>query len=83
MDLRQPFALDAQEAKLVQPGKRAFYDPSIYPEPTAVRGTALGEHRCNPMGAQAVEVWSGIMATIAVDALGFMAGGPASLRPRE
>jgi VCBS repeat protein len=74
MDLRQPFVPDAQAAKLVQPGKCAFDHPSIYPEPTAVRSTALGEHRGDPTGAQALAVRFGIIATSAVEALGFTAG---------
>lgn len=74
MDLGQPFVPDAQSAKLVQPGERALDDPPIHSEPTAMRGTALGKHRCDPTGAQAVAVRFGIIATIAVDALGFAAG---------
>jgi hypothetical protein len=74
MALRQPFVPDAQSAKRVKPGNRAFYGPPIDPKPTAIRIRGLSEHRYDPTGAQAAAVQLGVIAKTALDALGFTAG---------
>jgi hypothetical protein len=70
MNLRPPFVADAQPAKLMQPCERPFYHPPLHSKPTAMWHTALGQYGRDPTGTQAVAVWFGVIAAIAVDALG-------------
>lgn len=57
-------------AVVVQPGNGALDDPAVASEAGAVLGSATGDHRCDPAGADLGTVGSGVVGTVGVDASG-------------
>lgn len=55
---------DAESFELVEPGEGALDDPPGLSRPGAVRGTAPGDHRCDPTGADETAVLVEVVAAI-------------------
>ena len=87
MDAGASLIADVEASESMQPGQRAFDDPARLPEAAAVRRPALRQLGPNPPSVQLVTMGLGIVAAVALDTRGLMAGpaGPAartrSLRP--
>ena len=80
MDAGASLIADVEASESMQPGQRAFDDPARLPEAAAVRSPALRQLGPNPPSVQLVTMGLGIVAAVALDTRGLMAGpaGPAA-----
>jgi len=69
MNVGQAFVTHFQTSKSMQPCNGAFDDPACLAQPTAMCGSPLGQQRCDAQVTQCVTVGSGIVGTIALDAI--------------
>jgi hypothetical protein len=73
---------DFKPSKLVQPCNRALDDPARFSQAAAMRGTSLGQNWDNTQRAQAAAVGSGVISTIALNAVGTLPWASALARDR-
>ncbi len=67
MNTRPPFVAHVEPAKPMEPGQRAFDDPSRAAQPTAVGRAALGELAGDPAAFQRVSMRLRIVGPVALD----------------
>ena len=69
MDMGISFVSNFQAPEGVEPSNRALHDPARFAESTAVRRADLGKHGRDAALAQALSVWLGTVAPVALDNL--------------
>lgn len=74
MQLRATFIANAQATELMQPGERAFHDPAMDPQATAMRGETPGQHRPDMQMPQPDPMGMGVVGTVALQTLGTATG---------
>lgn len=67
MDMGISFVSNLQASERVEPGNRALHDPTCFAKTTAVRRANLGQHGRDASLAQALSVWLGTVAPVALD----------------
>lgn len=67
MDMGISFVPNLQASERVMPSNRALHDPARFAEPTAVRRADFCEHGHDAALAQALSVWLGTVAPVALD----------------
>ncbi len=82
MNITTTLITNSQPAKLVQPGKRAFYYPTSFAQPAAIGGSTFGQQGFDLQKSQCNPVWLRIIATIALNNIRTLTGSttPASYR---
>jgi hypothetical protein len=58
----------------MEPGNRAFHNPACFAEPTAMGRADFCEHGCDAAFAQALPMWFGAVAPVALNDLRFVLG---------
>ena len=82
MNITTTLITNSQPAKLVQPGKRAFYYPTSFAQPATIGCSTFGQQGFNLQKSQCNPVWLRIIATIALNNTRTLTGSttPASYR---
>ena len=62
-----PFKSHSQPAKLMQPTQRAFDDPSIYSQATAMGGTSLCQHWRDVEASQLLAKWLRVVSSVSLE----------------
>jgi hypothetical protein len=77
MDIGSPFVADVQSAKLVEPGKTPFHNPSPSAKSAAVLGVPLGTEGLNMPVVQTLPDWFRVITAVAQHAIRSIAWTPA------
>jgi len=70
VDVVATFATDSEAAELMQPTDRAFHNPAVNTQATAVRGIAFSQHGFDVALAELPSVRLRVVSPVALDALG-------------
>ena len=78
MDIGSAFVADREPSESVQPGDRALNHPAADPEAAAVRRPSPREDWRDAPSPEAIPVWLRVVAAVALQGAGLLAGTPAS-----
>lgn len=70
MDIGAAFVAGAEASVLVEPGEGAFDDPALRADSGSVLCSAFGDDWSDPVGAERLSVWLGVVAAVGEEGVG-------------